>query len=310
MPVAIEAAISELIENKRMTRKEADPPIVDRSIFHEGSDTGILLIHGLGGTPVEMRFVAQGLARAGFTVYCCQLAGHCGTPDQLRLSHREEWRASVMTALDKLKSRCSTILVGGLSMGAILALDVAERRPRDVQGLLLFAPSLKLDGWAMGWMSKYVLPLVRPTSYCSNIYMKEHEPYGIKDQRIRAFIVNGMQSGDSSAAGLFSTPLHSFAHFSALAANVKRRLPAIEAPALIIHPREDDMASLDNALEIQRRLSGVVELVVLDDSYHIITLDRQRHLVVDRSVAFARGLERQLGVVDVDATRLHRQRVE
>ncbi len=289
---------------------QADPPIVDRSIFHEGGDTGILLIHGLGGTPVEMRFVAQGLARAGYTVYCCQLAGHCGTPDQLRLSHREEWRASVLAALDKLKSRCSTILAGGLSMGALLALDVAERRPADVQGLLLFAPSFKLDGWAMGWMSRYVLPLVRPTSYCSNIYMKEHEPYGIKDERIRAFIVNGMQSGDSSAAGVFSTPLHSFAHFSALSADVKRRLSRITAPTLILHPREDDMASLGNAITIQRRLTGVVELVVLDDSYHIITLDRQRHLVVDRSVAFVRSLGRQLGVEISDAARRPRQRVE
>ncbi len=294
-----------------MTKIQADPPIIDRSIFHDGGDTGVLLIHGLGGTPIEMRFVAQGLARAGYTVYCCQLAGHCGSPDQLRVSHREEWRASVLAALDRLKSCCSTILVGGLSMGAILALDVAERRPDDVQGLLLFAPSLKLDGWAMGWMSRHILPLVRPTPYCSKVFMKEHEPYGLKDERIRAFVVSGMQSGDSSAAGAFSTPLHSFAHFSALSANVKRRLPRIKAPALILHPREDDMASLENAIQIQRRLSGIVELVVLDDSYHIITLDRQRHLVVDRSVAFIRGLERQLGVETVDNTvRRQRQRVE
>lgn len=305
MPVAIEP-----VGNMRMTRIKAEPPIIDRSIFHDGGDTGVLLIHGLGGTPIEMRFVAQGLARAGYTVYCCQLAGHCGTPNQLRLSHRQEWRESVLAALDRLKSRCGTILVGGLSMGAILALDVAERRPDDVQGLLLFAPSLKLDGWAMGWMSRYVLPLVRPTPYHSKVYMKEHEPYGIKDERIRALVVSAMQSGDSSAAGAFSTPLHSFAHFSALSANVKRRLHRIKAPALILHPREDDMASLENAITIQRRLSGMVELVVLDDSYHIITLDRQRHLVVDRSVSFVRSLERHLGVETVAADRRQRQRVE
>lgn len=260
--------------------------IADRSIFHEGGDTGVLLIHGLGGTPIEMRFVAQGLARAGFTVYCCQLAGHCGTPDELRHSHREQWRNSVLAALEKLRARCSTVLAGGLSMGALLALDVAQRRPDDVHGLLLFAPSFRLDGWAMGWMSKYVLPMVRPTPYVSNVYMKEHAPYGIKDERIRAFVVKSMQSGDSSTAGVFSTPLHSFAHFSALSARVKRQLPKIKAPALVLHPRDDDMASLDNAIIVQKNLGGRVEVVVLDDSYHIITLDRQRHLVVEKSVAF------------------------
>ena len=58
--------------------------IADRSTFHQGSRTGFLLVHGLGGTPVELRFVAQGLARAGYSVLCCQLAGHCGTAEQLR----------------------------------------------------------------------------------------------------------------------------------------------------------------------------------------------------------------------------------
>ncbi len=286
------------------------PQIIDRSIFHEGGDTGILLIHGLGGTPIEMRFVAQGLARAGFTVYCCQLAGHCGTPDQLRLSHRAQWRASVEAALDKLRARCGTVIVGGLSMGALLALDIAHRRPKEVDGLLLFAPSLRLDGWAMSWLSRHVLPWVRPTSYHSNVYLKEHEPYGIKDERIRSFVVSSMQSGDSSAAGVFSTPLHSFAHFSALSAEVKRVLPGIKVPTLILHPREDDMASLENAITIQRRLGGLVELVVLDDSYHIITLDRQRHLVVERSVAFAQSIERQQAGAMAAAFPRQRQRAE
>ena len=58
-----------------MTIEEKDE-IEDRSMFVPGGRVGVLLIHGLGGTPVELRFIAQGLARAGYTVYCCQLAGH------------------------------------------------------------------------------------------------------------------------------------------------------------------------------------------------------------------------------------------
>jgi len=55
--------------------------IPDYSILLPGGRVGVLLIHGLGGTPVELRFVAQNLARAGYTVLCCQLAGHGGTPE-------------------------------------------------------------------------------------------------------------------------------------------------------------------------------------------------------------------------------------
>ena len=269
------------------------PGIADRSTFHKGGRTGFLLIHGLGGTPVELRFIAQGLAQAGYTVSCCQLAGHCGTPDDLRRSAHEEWSASVEAAHERLQQSCDTIIAGGLSMGAILALQLAHKRPQGVHGLVLFAPTLKLDGWSMPWYS-WILHLVRPLGFRSNIYLKEHPPYGIKDERIRSFIVDNMLSSDSSAAGVFSTPLHSFAHFNQLVGLVKPMLGAITAPTLILHPRDDDMASLENAITIQRRLGGLVELVVLDDSYHIITLDRQRHVVADRTVAFTRALECRL----------------
>lgn len=269
--------------------------IIDRSTFHQGGRNGILLIHGLGGTPVEMRFVSQALARAGFTVYCCQLAGHCGKPDELRRSTREEWCQSVRAAYDRLAQSCDTILAGGLSMGAMLALNLALEKPGAVHGLILLAPSLKLDGWSMPWTSRHILSRVRPTIWRSNVYLKERPPYGIKDERIRAFVLASMQSDDSSNAGVFSTPLHSFAHFNSLVARVRPRLGEITAPTLIIHPRHDDMADLANAITLQRQLAGLVELVVLDDSYHIITLDRQRHIVVDRVVAFAEALARRRG---------------
>ena len=100
---------------------------------------GFLLIHGLGGTPVELRFVAQGLARAGHTVYCCQLAGHCGSVEELRTSTWQQWYASVEQAHDRLKQHCDVIVAGGLSMGAILALHLAHRRPSDVHGLVVHA---------------------------------------------------------------------------------------------------------------------------------------------------------------------------
>ena len=42
----------------------------DRGVYHDGGKTGFLLIHGLSGTPVELRYIANGLMRAGHTVYC------------------------------------------------------------------------------------------------------------------------------------------------------------------------------------------------------------------------------------------------
>ena len=262
----------------------------DRSMFIEGGRVGVLLIHGLGGTPVELRFIAQNLARAGCTVYCCQLAGHCGTPEELRRSTWQDWYASVEAAHDRLKEHCDVILAGGLSMGGILAIHLAQNRPSDVQGLLLYAPTLKLDGWSMPWHS-VVLQYVRPWPIRLELELAEREPYGIKDERVRRLVLSSMQSGDSAGAGVFSTPLRSFAHFNALVATVKPNLGKVRQPALIVHPRDDDVASLKNAQYLQAKLGGLVDTVVLDSSYHIVTLDQQRHIVAERSERFVKWVE-------------------
>ncbi|MEZ5817676.1 MAG: alpha/beta fold hydrolase [Hyphomicrobiaceae bacterium] len=263
----------------------------DRSTFHAGSRVGFLLIHGLGGTPVEMRYVAQGIARAGYTVHCCQLAGHCSTVEMLRNSTPEQWYESVEAAHDRLSQHCDVIIAGGLSMGGILAAQLAQRRPDGVHALAFYAPTLWLNGWSMPWYSR-VLRYIRPTRFNIRTTLPEHEPYGLKDERVRALVVQSMQGKDSSEAGVFCTPVRCFSHFNAMCDVVKPRLGEIKVPSLILHPREDDIADIDNAFYLQRRLGGRVDMVVLEDSYHIITLDKQRQLVVERSTAFAETIAR------------------
>ena len=195
-------------------------------------------------------------------------------------------------AHDRLKQHCDIIVAGGCRWAASWLCISPKIAPSEVHGLALYAPTIKLDGWSMPWYSA-LLRLVRPNNIYWEFDLPEHEPYGIKDERLRAFVVNSMLSGDSSEAGVFSTPLRCFANFNALVSVVKKKLGEITAPALIMHPRDDDIASLDNALYLQRKLGGLVDVVVMDDSYHIITLDRQRHLVVERSLSFASALEKE-----------------
>ena len=107
-----------------------------------GSRTGVLLLHGLCGTPTEMRFVANGLARSGCTVYCPMLAGHGGSEADIKATRWQDWYASAEAALSRLREDCDTVIVGGLSTGAVLALLLAARRPSDVQGTILLAPTL------------------------------------------------------------------------------------------------------------------------------------------------------------------------
>ena len=98
----------------------------------------VVLIHGLTGTPTEMRFVAKGLNRNGFTVHAMQLAGHCGDEQDLLQTGWRDWYRSVCEAADELRGEVDHMFVAGLSMGALLALKLAADRPDEVDGVGLY----------------------------------------------------------------------------------------------------------------------------------------------------------------------------
>ncbi|MDB5985064.1 MAG: alpha/beta hydrolase [Nevskia sp.] len=266
--------------------------IKDHSFFLEGGDVGVLLIHGLTGTPVEMRYVGKGLHKAGFTVYGMQLPGHCGNQTDLSATCWKDWYAAVEHALEALRMRVKTVVVGGLSMGAVMALHLAAKQGEKVSGLLLYGTTLWYDGWSIPWYSFLWKPLIN-TPLGRNYTFMEKYPYGIKDERLRKRVVQNLLSGNSADAGLAGMPACGVRQLWQLVATVKKELPSIYAPALILHAREDDMSSVRNAYYVARHLAGPVDVSLLDDCYHMITVDRQRDEVVSRSIEFLRRISAQ-----------------
>lgn len=265
----------------------------DHTIFYERGPVGVLLIHGLAGTPVEMRDTARRVAAGGHTALCVQLAGHCGTEEDLISTTFEDWYESVMQGIERLEKHCSRILVGGLSMGAVLAGLVAARQPKRVHGLVMLAPTLSHDGWSMPKYS-FLLRLAMRTPVGRYYRFVDREPYGLKDERARAMIAHAMKSGDSSEAGLLATPSIAVRELWRMTATLKPMLPQVLQRTLVIQSRIDDVASLGNMITLQRKLGGVVDTMVLDDSYHVITVDHQRHLVGERVVEFANRFAREI----------------
>jgi len=259
-----------------------------------GGRVGVLLVHGLAGTPSEMRFVARGLHAAGFTVHAVQLAGHCGGVADLVATGWRDWKKSVEAAVDALAAQVDHVFVAGLSMGAVLALELAIARPDAVRGVALYGTTFHLDGWAVPLRARMLalLPLVCGAGFGRERQAMERHPYGIKDERTRAWVVGSMQAGDSGAAGLAGTPWGALAEFIRLSRHVRRRLDRVRAPCLVVHSADDDIASLANVALIERRVAAPVETVLLDDSYHIVVVDRQRNVLIDRSVRFFRRLAR------------------
>ena len=267
--------------------KRAETPCADRSQFIRGGRLGVLLIHGLGGTPIELRFVAQGLARAGHTVYCCQLAGHCGTPEELRRSTWQrmvrERRGGARPAQGALRHHRCRRPVDGRHPGHCTS---PKTGPTTCTASCSYAPTLKLDGWSMPWYSR-VLHYLRPLPI--RLRVRPHRARALRLEgraRARAWSCPACRAAmparpACSARRCAHSPIST--RWSSV---VKRDLGKVRQPALIVHPRDDDMASLKNAHYLQTHLGGLVDTLVLDDSYHMVTLDQQRHIVAERTDAF------------------------
>lgn len=266
--------------------------MTDHSFFLQGhaphQRSGVLLIHGLTGTPNEMRGIARSLNQAGYSVYGIQLAGHCGDIEALIKTRWEDWFASVYQGAVILKQHVDEFFVAGLSMGALLGLQYAAQYP--VAGVISYSPTFRYDGWSVPTWSKILGPLLLPPIYHLNLFRKntfdEAEPYGIKNEALRARIVHAMHSGDSAEAGLPGNPWHSLYQLQRLAREVKNNLTRITAPSLCLHALNDDVASGQNSQIIFDHVTGPKKIVWLNNSYHMITIDNDRKQVIAETLGF------------------------
>ena len=254
-----------------------------------GGSTGVLLVHSLGGNPMELRFVAQSLARQGYTVYCPLVPGMGGGTDISGLSTRHDWYEALKVAHDELKSRCDTVFVGGVSAGSMLALKLAEERPESVQGVIVYAPTFWPNGWAIPAQMK-LFHLVRHKFVAGFMKLRQRAPFGIKDERLRNFVLEAFRNGERPIEDILGRGGKMVWEFSHLAREVRRNLGKIKQRMIIFHPRHDDQSDLANAMILQRETTGIVETIVLDDCYHMVTMDRQRGIVAERSVEFVQRL--------------------
>ncbi len=252
-------------------------------IYLPGGANAVLLIHGLTGSPYEMKYLAEQLNRSGYTVSVPCLAGHDTSLADLKQKKWQDWYATVKQAFLELKEHHSHLYIAGLCMGAVLTLQLSHEMGPSVAAIGLFSTTLIYDGWGLPWY-KFLAPLTYYTPIRYFYDYPECEPYGIKNKRLRAIVAKGLK--DNSVA-YDKVPGVSMCESFRLVKNVKKNIRSITTPTLIIHSLEDDTASVNNANYIERQIgSSSVRKVIINDCYHMITIDNQREQVAHETISF------------------------
>jgi carboxylesterase len=255
----------------------------DHKIDLPGGNHSVLLIHGLTGSPFEMKYLARKLNKAGFTVKGPCLEGHCSTLKNLSKTNWKDWYRSVRECFIEMKKSSDSVSVVGLCMGALLSLHLSYEFGSEVAALSLISTTLFYDGWSLPWF-KFLLPVAYYTPFKFIYSYSETEPYGIKNKALRERIVNLMKN-DSIA--YTKTPAVSMHELLKLIRVVKKELPAITTPTLILHSSEDDLTSIKNPDYVEKKIgSKIVRKIILDDSYHMMTIDNQKDRVAEETIKF------------------------
>lgn len=283
-------------------RAAARIPSGENGLFWQGDNGAtVLLIHGMTGTPQEMRFIGQFLHRRGYTVSCPRLANH-GEP--IEILQRTRWQDCYDTARVEFRrltamNPTGPVFTSGLSMGALLALLLAEEFPSRVAGVSCLSPTLFYDGWNMP-RSRWLLPLADATFLKHVFYFKEEAPYGLKHKLLRERIHHYYSRADLDNLdqvgeyGYPYFPVTLLCQLRRLARHLGKKLSGVTAPVQVFQAYEDDMTSVKNSQFLYDRVaSEVKELILLYDSYHIITADQERETVARKMDEFfqrVRGL--------------------
>lgn len=252
----------------------------------------ILLIHGLTSTPIELQPLAKRLHKAGYSVRAPYFSGYSYEPgfDAHSVRPWQQWQQQVLHELREMKRQYKTVSIGGLCMGAVLGLSVASEAGEDIEGLVLLATTLYYDGWSIPWY-RFLLPLGYYTPFRYWYAYREREPFGLKNEALRTWVAREMTSKTSSIAGAAKLTLPAIHEGELLIRQVRRKLPEVTVPTLIIHAKNDDVSSLRSADLVANHIgSDRVRKVVLHDSYHMITLDNERERVADEAIAFLNEL--------------------
>ena len=234
----------------------------------DGAEVGVVLSHGFTGTPQSLRPWAEHLAAAGLTVRLPRLPGHGTRWQDLNDTRWSDWYGEVERAFDELRGRCRQVFAMGLSMGGTLVTRLAEQRPADVAGLVLVNPSLGSERKDI----KYALPL---------LHRVVPSLAGIGSD-IRKQGVTELAYG--------RTPLRAMHSLSQLWSLAVADLDRVTAPVLLYRSRVDHVVEpMSGRLLRDGASSTEVTEVILEDSYHVATLDHDAPAIFAGSLDFVRA---------------------
>ncbi|MBX5193552.1 alpha/beta fold hydrolase [Rhizobium sp. NZLR3b] len=251
----------------RVTIDEAKP------FFRRGGGaSAFLILHGWSASAESTRFIADGLAKEGYSVLAPTLPGHGSTAEDMGNVGPVEWFKAAHQAAELLFGAYGRLHILGISMGGALAIQLAACAPDLVRSLTTVNAPVAM----------------RSASFAGDIVGPSSDRYLEGWSRAEFFgpavpEITYQQRLKKSGADLY-----------AMCGLARDLLSEIHCPALVFQSIRDKVVPSSNAEEILDRINSVTKRAVyLDKSFHVSQLDVDRDTVIAEVAAFAAAIDVQ-----------------
>lgn len=240
------------------------------------------------GSPFEMKKLGKSLFEADFDVFCYCLPGHGTSPISIKTVRWEDWYSDSTLHYRELTKEYDEVYLGGLCMGAVLALAIASEY-REVKGILSLSTTLFLDGWTIPWYN-FLMPLGLHSIIRYYYSFPEREPYGLKNEALRKKIA-ALQKRNTVA--LDNYPMSCIYELLKLSRYTQKNMFKVKAPILLMHAKEDDLTSPKSAEFVYKNVgSSIRKYIELKNSYHLVVIDNEKDFVFEKSIDFLNTLSK------------------
>jgi carboxylesterase len=229
----------------------------------EGGPVGVLVLHGFTGNPQSMRPLADAFAGAGYGVEMPLLSGHGTRVEDMLDTNWVDWSSDAEAAYQRLAARSEQVVVAGLSMGGSLTCWLATRHP-ELAGIICVNPAIQVAADVRVFIESLIAD----------------------GQEVMDGLGSDVADPDSPESAYPQTPLRPLRSLFEAATEIQPDLARIACPLLLFTSPEDHVVPPSDSDYLASQVSGPVERVSCDRSYHVATIDYDRDMIIERSLEF------------------------
>lgn len=247
-----------------------------RPIARSGNDPCFVAFHGFTGTTSEIRPLVEAVADRGYAVRAPLLPGHGSKPHELQDATFDDFVVAMGDEVLRAQQEHGRFVLCGFSLGSLVAMEIASRRPEGLVGLVLLGNAIALApplDAALGFVHRRGWEL--PDWYLLKLWSSD-----VRDPEMRKRIVSYDRD-----------PLRAALEVYEAGRRVTDKLRAIDVPTLVLHGAKDRVCPPGNARAVARALgSKDVTTRVFPKSGHLVAADHERGEVAAEVLRFVERL--------------------